>query len=285
MIILQLIRLTELCEYCRTLNEDRRIREQLLNDEEWNDIDNLVSLLEPFFIYTTKLQSDSCTLSDFYGYWMIIKYKLIKLNDDGTGLRTLSLQEMEQYTTMLLDNPIIAATVFLDPRYQISLNAEKKKLAILFLAGLHKRVTDLKKQTECEPDTQNTDDNDRDGFRNFLCSIRGDEETAAVRHQEGESQESEILNQLKKFSGTEIQSTASILQYWQTQKDKKPLLYDLACVIFSVPPTQTSVERAFSALAIVLSPRRVRLSDKTLQNILLIRLNYDLKQSLLLARK
>lgn len=44
----------------------------------------------------------------------------------------------------------------------------------------------------------------------------------------------------------------------------------------AIPPTQASVERTFSALALVLTSHRTNLGDEILENILLVRLNHDL---------
>lgn len=54
-----------------------------------------------------------------------------------------------------------------------------------------------------------------------------------------------------------------------------PELYEIAMVILAVPTTQVSVERTFSTLKLILSDLRSSLSDKTLQNILLVKLNHD----------
>ena len=52
-----------------------------------------------------------------------------------------------------------------------------------------------------------------------------------------------------------------------------PLLYEASQVVFAVPATQVSVERAFSALKLILQPQRVHLNSKSLQNILFVRFN------------
>lgn len=44
----------------------------------------------------------------------------------------------------------------------------------------------------------------------------------------------------------------------------------------AIPPTQTAVERVFSALALVLTSHRTNLGDEILENILLVRLNHNL---------
>jgi hAT family C-terminal dimerisation region len=54
-----------------------------------------------------------------------------------------------------------------------------------------------------------------------------------------------------------------------------PNLYQLSQDILAVPPTQISVERAFSDLGLILTSRRNRLADNTIENLLVCKLNPD----------
>lgn len=67
-----------------------------------------------------------------------------------------------------------------------------------------------------------------------------------------------------------------ILQYWESQKFTSPIIYRLAKVVLAAPSTQVSVERAFSALKLVLTDMRMRLSEKSIENLMLLKLNPDL---------
>lgn len=64
-----------------------------------------------------------------------------------------------------------------------------------------------------------------------------------------------------------------VLDFWKRMKLQLPELYKLSTVVMAIPPTQTTVERAFSALAMVLTSRRTRIGDEILQSILLVRFN------------
>lgn len=63
------------------------------------------------------------------------------------------------------------------------------------------------------------------------------------------------------------------MEYWEEKKFVYPNLYQLAKVVHSVPATQVSVERAFSALRLVLTDLRCNLSAETLQKIMFVKLN------------
>lgn len=67
-----------------------------------------------------------------------------------------------------------------------------------------------------------------------------------------------------------------VWSHWLLKRTTQPELAIVALVILATPSNQVSVERAFSALALVLSDARTELADDTLEEILLIKLNADL---------
>lgn len=66
-----------------------------------------------------------------------------------------------------------------------------------------------------------------------------------------------------------------VLQFWHAKRLESGWinLSNLAKIVLSVPATQVSVERCFSALKLVLSDQRTNLTKENLENILMIRLN------------
>jgi len=80
---------------------------------------------------------------------------------------------------------------------------------------------------------------------------------------------SEINNYCPKL----INANEDVMQYWEDKKFSYPRLYQLAKVIHCVPATQVSVERAFSALKLVLSDLRCNLSPISLKQIMFLKLN------------
>lgn len=67
-----------------------------------------------------------------------------------------------------------------------------------------------------------------------------------------------------------------VLDYWSKHSQRNLCLIRLVEVALAVPATQVSVERAFSALATVLTKLRSKLSNKSLSNILITKLNFEL---------
>lgn len=67
-----------------------------------------------------------------------------------------------------------------------------------------------------------------------------------------------------------------VWKYWVSRKFSHPELYEVATLLLTVPSNQVSVERAFSALALVLSDKRTKIAEANLENILLVKLNKEL---------
>lgn len=86
----------------------------------------------------------------------------------------------------------------------------------------------------------------------------------------------EKLENLSILPRLRLEEGCSIIQHWFEQTKNDQDLWNVISVVLAAPATQVSVERAFSALAIILSKLRSRLSEETLQNILIVKLNIEL---------
>lgn len=85
-----------------------------------------------------------------------------------------------------------------------------------------------------------------------------------------------IMEALKAFDGKTEKPSIRIVQYWEERKNENPDLFKIVSVLFVIRVTQTTVERAFSVLRIILGSHRTRLKSETLENILLVRLKNSL---------
>uniref|UniRef100_A0A8D8BJR3 (northern house mosquito) hypothetical protein n=1 Tax=Culex pipiens TaxID=7175 RepID=A0A8D8BJR3_CULPI len=80
-----------------------------------------------------------------------------------------------------------------------------------------------------------------------------------------------LLNYPKRLaSGTDI------LKFWEAQKEADPEMYELAMIALSVPVTQVSVERCFSAVKLLLEQHRLQMSAERLNDLMILRCNRDL---------
>lgn len=217
------------------------------------------------------------TLSDFFGFWTLLRIKVSKAHDE---LSEKILIQMNNYHDLLIQNPTLIGMVYLDPRYQRGLG-ESKNLAVTYLADLYLKIIRVGEYNDDSNVAENDEEkNNKDGsydeldeYLNACTSAYGVNRTNGLSVQNKKERITTILND---FNGKELPLTASVLDYWKTKKDTHPELYKLSSVMMTIPPTQTTVERIFSALALVLTSHRTKLGDEILENILLVRLNHDL---------
>lgn len=273
LVYLQLERLIVLKPFCESVQNDRVIREYSLTDSEWQSIQDIVSTLRPFSKYTTKLQSDESTLSDFFGYWTLLRIKVSK-SASTDSLCSSILHQMNRYHDTLMENPLIIAAMFLDPRHQRGL-MDRKTLAIEYLCNLHEKIGKIEAKASDEGVEDVVQGSDGDSFEELeeylsACASIGENNRLPVMVDESQNN---VRKALEDFCGVKMPLNMAILEFWEKNKQEMALLYKLATVVFGVPPTQASVERAFSALALIITPRRTSLGDETMQNILLLRLN------------
>lgn len=64
--------------------------------------------------------------------------------------------------------------------------------------------------------------------------------------------------------------------FWSEQKERLPLLYNIAIDVLSIPATTAPVEWVFSRASYILSKKRHNLSDENLELELLCKFNSDL---------
>lgn len=85
---------------------------------------------------------------------------------------------------------------------------------------------------------------------------------------------SKISNNEKAISGIRMKSSESIHNFRECKKmEFGDELYELACIIFAIPPTQASLERNFSALKYMFTDNRYNLAGDLLESLLLVHLN------------
>lgn len=268
-------RLIQLKDFCHELKGNKNINKFLLKESEWEDVSKIVSILNSFNKCSKKLQSETVTLSDFFGFWTSLRIKLSKREDE---LSKHLLEQMNEYHKLLINNPVVAAAVYLDPRYQRALKNDHS-LAINFLTNLFIKMKSLNCETDTNLIANEIDVDSDDSLQNleeFLHACGAAQSNIPRVIPSEENRESRIKEILQDFLGVEIPLSSSVLEYWEKNKNQRPEMYQLASVVFAIPPTQTTVERAFSTLAIILTSRRTRLNSDCLEDILLVRLNSDL---------
>lgn len=249
---------------------------EFLSETEWNTIQNIITILGPFNKYSKKLQSETVTLSDFFGYWTMLRIKVSKANDE---LSKNLLTQMNNYHDLLMKNPNLIAAVYLDPRYQRGLGGNKH-LAVTYLTHLYEKIIEVEAYESKTVETieeNNAKDGSYEELSEYLDTLNSTNGVNRANESSMPNEKKNITVILNDFCGEiQLPVTASVLEFWKDNKGTYRELYKLAEVVMAIPPTQTVVERIFSALALVLTSHRTRLGDETLENILIVRLNYNL---------
>lgn len=248
-------------------SDNTALKDLILTETEWNELDNCISTLKPFKIYSTKLQKESSTLSDFFGYWICMK---ISLANKSEIFSINLLEQMNSRHDVLINNPALIAGVYLDPRYQRALTGQTE-LAIETLLSIHRKMKNLVSVQEVEGANNESAESLNELETNFLLFMDNCSGIACQRDTQN------IEMQIRNFDVKEpIKS--SVLEFWQKRKEQSPELYELASVVMAIPLTQSTVERSFSALGLILTSRRTNIGNEILEDILLVRFNSHMLQ-------
>lgn len=284
------------CEHViRYFAKNERMCELLL--KKWNVLKELNRVLNVPYLATKMLQKADFTLSDFFGCLKVIKMQLNKIIAEPerkyTRLVENLLHTISQRESKLVDHPLMICALYLDPRYkcEVENNQEKVKLAKLTLEKLWERVQLVKNETN-ETSTEDQVDIEtapKEDMMDFFEQL--DEMYGNLGISTGSDNSTENLNRDKSFIAVALskyensivhrmKSSESIWPFWEKFKEEfGPELYELAAIIHSIPPTQASVERNFSALKFMLTDRRYNLAEDLLECLLIIHLNRDMYES------
>lgn len=264
--------------------------------EQWAVVEENVRVLKMFFVTTKALQKVDFTLSDFYGYLIVVRENLKDyLNNvpQVSNLAACIATELTARLPMITKNPMMLCAVFFDRRYSSELSGEEKALAIETVIKIWEQI-----RSEVNNDVNNSENNIGTGgtsnenqqfeFRdsatvleNYFCS-KGVELIPADVLQNKEPNFStsnadmyQILAQFDEKIGRQP-TNKGVLEFWEEQKYIFPEIYLLSTVINAIPPTQASTERCFSSLNFIFDEKRTRLSLTLLEQILIIKLNKEM---------
>ncbi|KAL5241000.1 hypothetical protein ACI65C_008410 [Semiaphis heraclei] len=267
---------------------DPKLRKVQLNHLEWQQVDILFTTLLPAKMCTKKLQYEQLTLTDFYGAWIACRIETESLNNAFSDKLVQCLRSREQN---IMNNQVLLAAIFLDPRFNITLTEYQCNIAITHLINIWFHIKELEMsqvdsnnaniENENSIDESLTDNYDTDRLEDFLKQKESDNQCSSISSSTSSQPNSQnsistkMVTLLKTFQLDEkrLNHKTNILEYWKTMKKKYPEIYQLSQIVFSVPATQVSVERLFSGLKFILSPYRCNITPKHLEDQLLVRTN------------
>lgn len=282
----QLDRLLELKNYCDEVSQTSSTIVSF-SKRKWKEVHKINEVLKTAAEMTSAMQGIKFTMSDFYGFWIETKLKLGKMTHQ---LANDLLQQMQSKENILFQNKIMEACLLLDPRYQVVLSEEQRKSATYTVLNLFTRVQAVSEAANSDRlvnasgslDVINTNVDDiQDNSEEDLLELhlrqceelKGRNKTTS--HTTG--YELVLLDQLNEFGRFDrVDKRVDVFEYWRINGKTLPLLATVADVLFAVPVTQASVERTFSTLKFIFNRLRTNLKGKSLEQIMIIKLNKDL---------
>lgn len=210
---------------------------------------------------------------------------------DNTYSKIL-VNAMELKEENLMSDPMLGC-IYLDPRFQIMLTDIQKQKAKLHLLHVYSNMYALKTNDGTSKvleniittdsslyDSENENNPDEDDFEVVLAQREKEKSSVNVQITNTElsrnsaGSEEMFKNTINLYDNIgRIHSKRKILEYWEDKKDIYPELYKVSRVLFSVPGTQVSVERAFSSFNFIFTDKRNSIDESILDDILLLRLN------------
>lgn len=165
---------------------------------------------------------------------------------------------------------MMACALYLDPRFhsEIQKYPEKVTKAKEFMLKIWRRLIALRANDTNETNNQVVEAEKINSSNE--SNFEFDELLALEQHLQRGNQSNEQQNNVNSsrngpediefiidiYQPNSIPLASSILGYWEDTKEEHPQLYEIASVVFSVPPTEVKIERDFSHLDFVFSKRR-----------------------------
>ncbi|KAJ4939239.1 hypothetical protein JOQ06_028695 [Pogonophryne albipinna] len=272
------------CDHLRlsTVLEDGGHKETVFTAREWNQIGELVDVLQPFGEATDLTQGEKMvTISAVVPSILSLNHHLENQKEKvrylGGLIRGLqgSLQrrfrgifvnvrmadEESDGATLPFSDPIFLKAALLDPSFGTMwlthdvLVTENIKEAVSMMI----KNWILKEVTKTTPTTPTTDEQDQMAEPDSQPGL-----FSAYRKKQKKDSSSSPQIQLNHY--LDICDGQSCLQFWAMNRHTLPSLFKVAVKVMAVPASSAPVERVFSHGGVIMRPHRSQLSDKVLTN-------------------
>nr|XP_029713643.1 uncharacterized protein LOC115257827 [Aedes albopictus] len=244
-----------------------------LTPKNWEFIDHYVQAFEPVYICTKKLQERHVSLCDFYIAWLMTISEVRNMfSNPFTQRLTLALTDR---LVKLKSSQVFQMALFMDPRLNYlnsKLFTDDEKLHIQScIKDTWNRIRKLT-TTPCSGTAAENVESNCSQFDDFLTEMFG-----GTLSKIDQCTASSFAQQLKALDAEPRQDhTYNVFKHWLKRRESHPELFEVAMVVLATPSNQVSVERSFSALALVLTSHRAGLGQDALEDILIIKLNRDI---------
>lgn len=199
---------------------------------------------------------------------------------DTTFAKILANQ-MRINQEMLFTNITFLCAVFLDPRFNnMVLNEIHKESAISHLLALYQKISAVPSQTIKVEDVSHGSEQGHDSencVEDELEKVFREQENY-IKLQKSDINYNSMELALRNFCENEprLKTTENILHFWERKKIQYPDIYNLACILLSVPATQRSLTCLLSQVKYIIDAGKMKMSSPLFNNVLLIRGNAEL---------
>lgn len=249
-----------------------------MEEMAWNDLIDLVAVLQIMSNKMDYLQKPDVTMSDAYGLWLELEGSLKRL--DNPFARIMLNSVLHRRSEMrIIENDVMISALFLDLRFNLLLTSNQRDTAIKHLRYMYQKLRQRRDSVLYSAPTTQTIQTQTGNETSMLEEIlREMESTATYQINKAQGATNHSLDEeLTKFCVKERENASvNIITAWERRKYEFPILYELAKIVLTVSPTEASVKMNFSTLEYVLSKRRTRLAEVNLDLILLLKLNDSL---------
>ncbi|GFG29456.1 hypothetical protein Cfor_08213, partial [Coptotermes formosanus] len=268
-------RLLELKDFIEEMDNENLA----LTESQWTQTKELENLLFHPFTVTKRLQCDDLTPGKFLLEWKSLLYRL---NKNGGLIAEGIASSMMKRESLLLENEILLAAIYVDPMSRLLLNSEQTATGKKALYDVAVRMKGLRPEIPPRDEvllsnsgnsgsSSSNEELDFDSFLNKMEVAKGKRRRISV---------TEPVNvQIKKFQQEFYKALKEVEKYDRSSKltvEEAILVYpeivsDVARIVTAIPPTQVSVERLFSALKIIKSDLRASMKEDLAEAILFLR--------------
>lgn len=261
---LQMIDVFQNKQAVKYLAEAKEIKIAQLLLKRFSDLFEMIKILQIPYKCTIALQARDLTLPDAFGLWLqmivlLTQPDITKLRK--TNLATCLFNALNERKTTIFDNSLMQCGLYLDPRFrgEILRDRDIAQQTVQKLTLFWNRIKTIREADTIEATTNRSADssdlqlslefNNTDALEMFLT--RNDN----AFDMETFTMDCDIETELVMFQPEKVSVKTNLMEYWESLKSKHPRLYEMAQVLYAIPPTEVETERDFSHLEHVYSAR------------------------------
>ncbi|XP_062537375.1 uncharacterized protein LOC134205795 isoform X3 [Armigeres subalbatus] len=255
-------------------------------DQDWRAVANILDAFRPVYILVERLaDTKNHIFSEFYMQWLMVIRELRRNQQLSTENRFLKplVESMTRRVAELRQNMAFKAGMLLDPRFNyiesVVFSGQQRDEMKNYILNIWNRINALKPNSQTaqfEADKLKQEDKKDDDMDDFLSEMfGGPSEGTSKAVVPLSSTVTPVLQQLKSLEIEPRQPhDYDVWNHWLQRSVSHAELFSVAMVVMSLPSNNVCLERTYSAL--ILADRNDGLTEQTLDELLLVKLNSSL---------